>query len=41
MGLAICKAIVKHLGGRIWLDTDYLAGARFVFEVPKEYGQHK
>ena len=36
MGLAICKAIVRLLGGTIWLDTDYIAGARFVFEVPKE-----
>jgi len=35
MGLAVCKAIVRLLGGTIWLDTDYIAGSRFVFEVPK------
>jgi signal transduction histidine kinase len=22
------------MGGRVWLDTSYTGGARFVFEVP-------
>ena len=35
LGLAICKAIVKLLGGEIWLDTDYHEGTRFVFSIPK------
>ena len=35
MGLAICRSIMRLLGGRIWLDTDYTGGARFIFEVPK------
>ena len=39
MGLAVCKAIVKLLGGSIWLDPDYIAGARFMFQVPKEQKQ--
>lgn len=34
LGLTICQAIVKLLSGRIWLDTDYTEGSRFVFEVP-------
>ena len=34
LGLPICKAIVKLLGGEIWLDTDYLEGSRFIFELP-------
>lgn len=35
LGLPICKAIVKLLGGKIWLDTDYHEGTRFIFEIPK------
>ena len=35
LGLPICKAIVKLLGGKIWLDTEYHEGARFVFSIPK------
>ena len=35
LGLTICQAIVKLLGGRIWLDNDYNEGSRFIFELPK------
>ena len=35
LGLSICQAIVKLLGGRIWLDESYKEGSRFVFELPK------
>ena len=35
LGLSICKAIVKLLGGEIWLDTEYHEGSRFVFSLPK------
>ncbi|GAA4258352.1 sensor histidine kinase [Dactylosporangium darangshiense] len=34
IGLAICKRIVEHHGGRIWLDADYTAGARICFTLP-------
>lgn len=34
MGLSICKAIMKLLNGRIYLDETYKKGARFVFELP-------
>jgi signal transduction histidine kinase len=34
LGLPICKAIVKLLGGEIWLDADYHEGSRFIFELP-------
>jgi len=36
LGLPICKSIVTLLGGKIWLDTDYTEGSRFVFEIPKK-----
>ena len=35
LGLTICQAIVKLLGGRIWLDNEYTEGSRFIFELPK------
>ena len=36
LGLNICRAIATLLGGRVWLDTSYHEGARFVFEHPKK-----
>ena len=35
LGLTICKSIVRLLGGKIWLDTSYTEGTRFVFDIPK------
>jgi signal transduction histidine kinase len=34
IGLAMCRRIVEHYGGQIWLDTDYQDGAKFVFTLP-------
>ena len=36
LGLSICRAIVKLLGGKIWLDENYTEGSRFIFELPKQ-----
>ena len=36
LGMSICKAIVKLLGGKIWLDPDYTEGSRFIFDLPKK-----
>ena len=38
IGLSICQAIVKLLGGKIWLDVKYINGSRFIFELPKKLG---
>jgi signal transduction histidine kinase len=34
IGLALCKKIVEHLGGTIWIDTSYTEGTRFRFTLP-------
>lgn len=34
LGLAICQRIIDHLGGRIWVESDYGKGATFYFTVP-------
>ena len=34
LGLSICQAIVKLLGGKIWLDETYTEGTRFVYDIP-------
>lgn len=37
LGLSICKLIIEHVNGRIWIDSDYTAGARFIFTHPIRY----
>src|ERR1700744_594199 len=34
VGLALCKKIVEHHGGAIWLDTSYTDGTRLEFTLP-------
>ncbi|MFA6334807.1 MAG: ATP-binding protein [Bacteroidales bacterium] len=34
LGLAICKQIINRLGGEIWIDSTYTAGAKFYFTHP-------
>lgn len=34
LGLSICQLIVEHMGGNIWIDSEYTKGARFVFTHP-------
>ena len=35
LGLSICRMIAQRLGGKVWLDTSYKKGARFVLTIPK------
>lgn len=30
MGLAICKKLLKQVGGDIWIDNDFMEGTRFI-----------
>ncbi|GLW07210.1 histidine kinase [Microtetraspora sp. NBRC 13810] len=34
IGLALCKKIVEHHGGQIWIDTAYTEGTRICFTLP-------
>lgn len=34
IGLALCKKIVEHHGGNIWIDTGHTGGTRFRFTIP-------
>src|SRR5689334_7218322 len=34
IGLAMTRKIIEYFGGRIWLDTAYTEGSRFLFTLP-------
>ena len=34
IGLALCRKIVEHHGGMIWIDTSYTQGSRLSFTMP-------
>lgn len=36
IGLALCKKIIEHHGGRIWIDTTHTGGARLCFTLPEQ-----
>ncbi|MCX2968837.1 MULTISPECIES: sensor histidine kinase [Streptomyces] len=38
IGLALCKKIVEHHGGTIWLDTAHTGGTRVCFTLPAPPG---
>jgi signal transduction histidine kinase len=36
IGLAVCKKIIEHHGGTIWINTSYIEGTQFCFTLPIE-----
>lgn len=39
LGLSICRTIINKFGGEIYVDTNYIGGARFIFTHPLEQKQ--
>ena len=36
LGLSVCRMVAENLGGKVWLDTRYTEGARFILAIPRE-----
>ena len=36
IGLTVARSIARRMGGDLWLDTEYVKGARFVFELLRD-----
>jgi len=36
LGLSIVRTFVENFGGKIWVDTTYTDGARFIFTLPRK-----
>ena len=37
LGLSICRLIIDHMQGKIWVDSQYTQGTRFYFTHPLKY----
>ena len=40
IGLALCKKIIEHHGGSIWIDNSFTEGTRFRFTIPVAVDEH-
>ena len=36
LGLSVCRMVAENLGGKVWLDTRYTNGARFILTIPRD-----
>jgi CheY-like chemotaxis protein/anti-sigma regulatory factor (Ser/Thr protein kinase) len=40
LGLPICKEIIEHLGGRLWVESEIGVGSAFMFSLPISLQKH-
>jgi signal transduction histidine kinase len=38
MGLALAQRFVEMHGGRIWVESEYGKGSKFLFQIPVKQG---
>ncbi len=38
IGLAICKKIIERYKGKIWVESEFGKGSKFIFAIPKKKG---
>ncbi|MBI3304016.1 MAG: GAF domain-containing sensor histidine kinase [Deltaproteobacteria bacterium] len=38
LGLSICKSLIEHHGGSIWVESELGKGSRFFFSLPRRVG---
>lgn len=41
LGLSICQLIIEQFGGKIWIDSNYKEGSRFMFTHPISHKQQR
>ncbi|MCP2604670.1 ATP-binding protein [Candidatus Aminicenantes bacterium AH-873-B07] len=41
LGLYLCKRLIEHLGGKIWAESEYGVGSKFIFILPLQFSKKR